>query len=88
MVKQMNKHGLIKRISQELNCDETKSKIICETLENNFFFSKKNKEKIIEELKLKLNTGEEETTKIYEISISIIKGEIKDKLKHPFKSQN
>lgn len=57
-------------------------------IEDTFFIGKKNKEKMIADFKEKLNVDEEEANKIYETAIEIISKGIKDKLKHPFKSQD
>ncbi len=73
MVYLMNKKELITTLSQELNYEENKCKIICDILENINFFNKKNKEKIIEELINKLNINNIEANKIYNISLKIIK---------------
>lgn len=83
----MNKTELINTLSKELKYNIKDCKIICNTLEENFFLSKKNKNKIINELKINLKVDDKEADNIYEKSISIIKNEIKNKIKHPFKSQ-
>lgn len=85
MVYLMNKKELITTLSQELNYEENKCKIICDILENINFFNKKNKEKIIEELINKLNINNIEANKIYNISLTIIKKEIKMRIINPFK---
>lgn len=85
MVYLMNKKELITTLSQELNYEENKCKIICDILENINFFNKKNKEKIIEELINKLNINNIEANKIYNISLKIIKKEIKMRIINPFK---
>lgn len=85
MVYLMNKKELINTLSKELNYEENKCKIICDILENINFFNKKNKEKIIEELINKLNINNIEANKIYNISLKIIKKEIKMRIINPFK---
>lgn len=84
----MNKHEFINELSKELNYEEEKCIIINDILEKNFFISRKNKDKIVSELVLKLNIDLDEANRIYEISISIITKQIKDKIKHPFKNNN
>lgn len=37
---------------------------------------------------MKMNKNEDDAENVYDISIKIIIGEIKKKLKHPFKSQS
>ena len=83
----MNKREFIKELAKELNYSEDKCIIINDVLESNFFISKKSKSKIIEELILKLNVSDDEALRIYDISVSIVRREIKDKLKHPFRSK-
>lgn len=87
MVMKMNKTDFIKQLSKELSYSEDKCLIINEILEKNFFISKKNKDKIIDELASTLDINYELATKIYDIAIMIINNEIKNKLKHPFKNK-
>lgn len=87
MVKQMNKREFIEKLSSELSYSVEKCTIINDVLENNFFISKKSKDKILNDLIEKLSITESEAEKIYDVSISIIKDEIKNKIKHPFKNQ-
>ena len=68
-----------------INCTEYATKI-ANLLEDNFIIGKKNKEKTINHLIEELNISEEEADNIYNVSSSIIVGEIKNKLKHPFKN--
>lgn len=88
MVKKMNKTEFLDKLAKELSYSLERCSIINEILENNFFISKKNKDKIIEELKEKMVVDEVEATKIYDIATNIINMEIKNKLKHPFKSKD
>lgn len=83
----MNKREFIKELAKVLNYSEDKCIIINDVLESNFFISKKSKSKIIEELILKLNVCDDEALRIYDISVSIVRREIKDKLKHPFRGK-
>ena len=87
MVMKMNKSEFIKRLKEETNYSEDKCALVNNILENNFIFGKKNKQKIIDELIQKKFT-EDEAENIYDISINIIITEIKNKIKHPFKSIN
>ena len=57
-------------------------------IENYFIFGRKNKDKIIKDLQIKASLNEDDSENVYNISIKIITGEIKNKLKHPFKNQN
>ena len=88
MVKKMNKKEFIDRLVKETNKDINECIIICDCLENHFFIGKNNKEKIVLELMEKLNLNSEEANEIYEISSNIFVSEIKDKIRHPFKSKD
>ena len=88
MVKKMNKTGFIEKLKETLNIDETKANMINNVLENNNIFGKKNKDKIIEDMMNQLKIDLNEANKIYEKVMDIIKDAIKNKIKHPFKSQN
>lgn len=84
----MNKTGFIKELSKQTGYDEEKCILINSIIENHFIFGRKNKEKIIKELQIKASLSEDESENVYDISIKIITGEIKNKIKHPFKSQD
>ena len=88
MVMKMNKKRFIEELSKELNYSENKCIIINEILESNFVISKKSKEAIINELISKLEIESDEANRIYDISVKLIKEEVKDKIKHPFKNQD
>lgn len=80
----MNKESFIEELSRRINYSIEKCDIINSVLEDNFFISKSNKDKIIKELMGRLNITYEEGLSIYEESIKLIKSEIKDKIRHPF----
>ena len=82
----MNKTGFIKELSKVTGYSIDECNVINDVLENNFFISKKSKDKIINELMSSLKINETEANAIYEISKKIINDELKNKLKHPFKS--
>ena len=84
----MNKKEFIKKLLKELNYSEEKCILINDILENNFVISKKSKETIIQELMSQLEISETEANRIYDASIKIIKEELKEKIKHPFKSKD
>ena len=88
MVILMNKEEFIKTLSDRLSYNEEECTIINNILEENFFISKKNKDKIISEIVLKLDIDIDEATRIYELSKKIINENIKDKMKHPFKGKD
>ena len=84
----MNKKEFIKALGEKLNFSEEKCILINDVLEDNFLIGKNNKEKILAGFMEKLVVDEKEANRIYESAASIIAGEIKDKLKHPFRSQD
>lgn len=84
----MNKKEFIEKLSKELNYSIDKCVIVNEILEENFFISKKSKDSIINQLIMKLDIDIEEANNIYDIAVKITKEEIKNKLKHPFKSKD
>lgn len=84
----MNKMGFIKELSKQTGYDEQKCILINDIIENYFIFGRKNKDKIIKDLQIKASLNEDDAENVYDISMKIITIEIKDKLKHPFKSQN
>lgn len=88
MVTIMNKTDFINELSKQLSYSLDKCVIVNDILENNFFISRKNKDKIIAELMQRLEIETEESIRIYDIAIAIINEEIKNKLKHPFKNKD
>lgn len=87
MVMWMNKKDFIKELAKELNYEENKCIVINDILEDNFFISKKSKNKIIDELIKQLNISDDEAIRIYDKAIVIVKRELKDKMRHPFRSK-
>ena len=86
MVKKMNKTGFIKELSNLTGRSIDDCTVINSILEDNFFISRKSKDKIINELVSQLNIELDEADKIYNTAASILANQIKNKLKHPFKS--
>lgn len=84
----MNKEKFIKKLEEVTGLDNSKCTIINSILEDNFIVGKKSKEKIVNDIESKLSVTNEKAEKLYEDSMSIIGSEIKDKIKHPFKSQD
>lgn len=84
----MNKEEFIKELENVTGLDNNKCTIINSILENHFIIGKNNKEKIINDIMLQLQMTNENAEEIYESAMSIIGTGIKDKLKHPFKSQD
>lgn len=84
----MNKSEFIKELSKQTGYDEEKCIVINSIVEDTFIIGKKNKDKMIEKFEEQINLDENEANKLYETVISIIGSELKNKLKHPFKSQD
>ena len=82
----MNKEKFINQLSEKLNYDKEYTKKIADLLEDNFMIGKNNKEKTIKHLIENLSITEEEADSIYNASSSIVVGEIKNKITHPFKN--
>ena len=80
----MNREKFTEKLSKQADLTKEKAILVNDILENNFFISKRYKDKIISEIVLSLNININEATKIYEIAKDIIGSEIKNKLKHPF----
>lgn len=83
----MNKQEFINTLQGSLKLPEKDCIIINNVLEENFIFGKRNKSKIIASLKIKLNINEMKAEEIYNISMEIIFSQVKDKMKHPFRSK-
>lgn len=84
----MNKGEFIKKLSELTKLDEEKCTIINEVLESHMIIGQKGKEQIIEDLKSKLSLDEEKANSIYNTCMEIVGKGIKEKLVHPFKSQD
>lgn len=88
MVMKMNKEEFINALSEKINYSIEDTTRINSILEDNFIISKKNKQKIIDSLMNEFSINEEEADKIYNASVELITKQIKDKLRHPFKSKD
>lgn len=84
----MNKNEFIKELSKQTGYNEEKCILINNVIENYFIFGRKNKDKIIKDLQNKVSLSEDDSENVYDITMKIITSEIKNKLKHPFKSQD
>lgn len=79
----MNKNGFIKELSKQTGYNEEKCILINNVIENYLIFGKRNKDKIIQDLQVKVRLSKDDAENVYDIAIKIIIGEIKNKLKHP-----
>lgn len=84
----MNKNSFIKELSKQTGYNEEKCILINNVIENHFIFGRKNKDEIIQDLQAKANLSEDDSENIYDIAMKIIAIEIKNKIKHPFKSKD
>lgn len=88
MVMKMNKSEFIEKLENELSYSKEKCTIINEILEDNFLLAKKSKDIILSSLMSRLNISSDEALNIIDVASNIINKEIKNKLKHPFKSKD
>ena len=84
----MNKSDFIKELSNQTGYTQEKCTLINSIVEDTFIIGKKNKEKMIEKFESSLNLDGTEANKLYETVMNIIGSEVKNKLKHPFRSQD
>ena len=88
MVMKMNKKGFIEQLVKETGLPEEKCIIINDCIEEYFIVGKNNKEKKINLLMEKLDIDYDKADEIYNIASKLITTNIKEKIKHPFKSQD
>lgn len=88
MVMKMNKSKFISELSKETEYSEERCLLINNVLEKYFIFNKGNREKIIQDLKSEVSLSEDDAENVYDIWVRIIKEEIKNKIKYPFKSKD
>ena len=82
----MNNAAFSDKLKEITKLEDEKCKLINETLHSNFIFGKRGKEQIVRDIAVKLNMSSEDADKIYNSCMQIMGGEIKNKLKNPFKS--
>ena len=87
-MKKINKSEFLNLIQSKTRLSKDECLIVNDILERNFLIGNKNKQNIINELIDKLSVNEEKAEEIYNISMNIISLSLKEKLKHPFKSQD
>lgn len=86
IVKKINKKRFISELQDNTNLSYDECLIVNDILENNFIFNKKKKDKVINELILKLNINNDRANEIYDVIMQFISSKIKEKIKYPFKS--
>lgn len=82
----MNKKEFIDKLNMELNISLDKCIMINNILEDTFLIGKKNKEIIINRFMSELNISIDEADDIYIKVMNIIKTNIINRIKHPFKN--
>ena len=75
----MNEEKFVEKLSKQASLTKEEAILVNDIFENNFFISKKYKDKIISEIVLSLNININEATNIYKIAKGIISSEIKNK---------
>ena len=80
----MNKEKFLKELANKTGLGEEKCSLINGVIEDTFLVGIKNKEKMIDLFKEKLNIGKDEAENIYEVSMGILSSEVVNKIKHPF----
>lgn len=86
-MKSMNKRGFVEELSKRTGKTTDECEKINDILESNFFISSGSKPQIVITLVEKLGIDEEESEKIYETAVMIVREEVKKKLIHPFGKQ-
>ncbi|MBR1376371.1 MAG: hypothetical protein IJ565_00950 [Bacilli bacterium] len=84
----MDKERFIMMLGERLNLTREESVLVSDALDDNFFLSKSNKEATVKSIMNNIKVDEDKASDIYETCVSIVKEEIKNKLKHPFRSQD
>lgn len=84
----MNKTEFIAELSALTNCTVEEATVVNEVFESHFILSKKAKDPVIAEICARLGFDEARAEAVYEQGMAIIKSEKKDKMKHPFRSQD
>lgn len=87
-VSKMNKKGFIEKLKDQTRLNDQECIIINDILESHFIIGKKNRIRIIGDLKEKLDINEVKANNIYNICMNIIGSSVKDKLKHHFRSES
>ena len=81
----VNKREFINILSKKTKLSTDKCETINNILERHFLLGKKNKDKIINDIEKELEISRTLSEEMYKTSLTILKEEIKNKIKHPFK---
>lgn len=82
----MNKTEFIKELGARTGLSADKCELVNSIIEDTFIIGKNNKNKLLDKLKSALNLDEKGAEGLYEKIMEIVGKEVKNKLKHPFKS--
>ena len=83
----MNKEIFIKKLSELSGYDIEKCTIVNDVLESHLIIGKKGQEKIINDFETKLGITEDEANSLYNMCVTLLNKELKNKIRHPFKSR-
>ncbi len=83
----MNRKTYIDKLIKTTGYDREKCIIINDILESHFIVGKHNKEKIINDFKKQLEIDDKSADILYNKSVNILGTELKNKIRHPFKSK-
>ena len=78
-MKKINKKRFISELQDNTNLSYDECLIVNDILENNFIFNKKKKDKVINELILKLNISNDRANEIYDVIMQFLLSKIKEK---------
>ena len=84
----MNKAKFIEELEAKTYYDKEKCKIINDVIQSHLIVGKNNKEKIINDFINSLDIDREEADSLYDSCVFILGKEIKNKIRHPFKSKD
>lgn len=84
----MNKTEFIKELEKLTGCTSEECAVVNEIMESHFVLSSKKKNEIVEDIMNRLSFSDEKASDVYEKAMQLIKNTAKDKLKHPFRSQD
>lgn len=84
----MRKHDFISTLEQQANITNEQATAVNEIIESHSIIGKNSKRKVEAEIAETLNVDMEEAVRISDIASGIIATALKDKLKHPFGSND
>ena len=88
MVMKMNNKEFLKELQNKTSLTDEEIIKMKDIFEEDSIFGKRNKEKTVNAIMESLNIDYDRANEIYDITCSIVTHNIKEKIKHPFKSKN